>query len=293
MTRCCINAAGIYADYVAAMPGPPEFTIHPRKGELIIFDPAGSKKHPRMPVGTLATGQDPFTKGGGIMITNDGNPEWGPTAIELPDREDTSVTADGLEKVLAKFTPLIPGYKPGENVISYFAGVRAATYTEDFHIRPSATLKGLINVAGIQSPGLAAAPAIAEMVVRMVKEEGIILKENKTFQAVRRAPVRFRALSVKEKDTLIKNDPAYGRLVCRCEQVTEGEIIEAIRHPLPALTLDAIKRRTRAGMGRCQGGFCTPRLLDILARELGLPLIKLTKNGPGSELLKKSTRGRQ
>lgn len=290
IARWCINAAGVYAGRVAAMAGPPEFTIHPRKGELLIFDPESRPGHAAMATGILALGQDPYTKGGGTMLTVDGNPEWGPSAFEVPDPEDTAVTREGIDRVLEKFKPLLPGFNPGANLITYFAGVRAATYTEDFHIAPSRHMHGLLHVAGIQSPGLAAAPAIAELVLEILAREGLELVEKENYEPRRRSPLRFRELPSKEQNRLINKDPRYGHIVCRCEQITEAEIANALHRPVPALTLDAVKRRTRAGMGRCQGGFCTPRVLLIMARELGIPLEKLTKNGPGSPLFSRQTK---
>ena len=290
ITGCCINAAGVYADRVAAMAGPPEFTIHPRKGELLVFDPESTRNHAVMATGVLALGYDPYTKGGGTMITVDGNPEWGPTAYEIPDREDTAVTREGINRVLDKFKMLLPGYSPGAYLITYFAGIRAATYTEDFHIAPSRHLKGLINVGGIQSPGLAAAPAIAELVIDILRQEGLNLVESDSFVPRRLEMVHFKRLAVEQQNDLIRKNPRYGHIVCRCEHITEAEIVEALHRPVPALTLDAVKRRARAGMGRCQGSFCTPRVLLIMARELGIPLKSLTKNGPGSPLFSRPTK---
>lgn len=290
LTKYCINAAGVYAGRIAEMAGPPEFTIHPRKGELIIFDRESAFGHAAMATGILEMTRDPHTKGGGTMITVDGNPEWGPTAFEISDPEDTSVTREGLERIINKFAPLLPGFDARNSIITYFAGVRAATYTEDFHIAPSKHLQGLIHVAGIQSPGLAAAPAIAEMVLRLLAEEGLTLEEKENFNPRRHENPPFNSLSTREQNKLIQEDPRYGHIVCRCEHVTEKEIVDALYRPLPALTLDAVKRRTRAGMGRCQGGFCLPRLLPIISRELGIPLEKVTKSGPGSPLFSRRTK---
>ncbi len=290
LTGCCINAAGVYAGRIAGMAGPPEFTIHPRKGEFIIFDREAAPEHAAMATGILELSRDPFTKGGGTMLTVEGNPEWGPTAVEVCDPEDTSVSPEGITRLLEKFGPLIPGFDPRRALITFFAGVRAATYTEDFHIAPSGHLKGLIHVAGIQSPGLAAAPAIAEMVLHILKDEGLSLQEKKDFNPQRREPPPFSGLSPAEQNRLIRKDPRYGHIVCRCEQVTEKEIVDALHRPLPALTLDAVKRRTRAGMGRCQGGFCLPRVLSIIARELSIPPVQVTKSGPGSPLFSRRTK---
>lgn len=283
-TGCCINAAGVHAGHIAAMAGPPEFTIHPRKGELVIFDRELAEDHAAIATGILEFTRDPYTKGGGTMLTVSGNPEWGPTACEVCDPEDTAVSAEGLERILDKFAPLLPDFDARNAVINYFAGVRAATYTEDFHIAPSNCLRGLIHVAGIQSPGLAAAPAIAEMVLKILQQEGIELVEKESFNPRRHEPAPFSELPLREQNRLIGEDPRYGHIVCRCEQISEREIIDALNRPLPALTLDAVKRRTRAGMGRCQGGFCMPRVLGIISRELGIPPEQLTKSGPGSPL---------
>lgn len=291
LTRFCINAAGLYADRVAEMAGPPEFTLHPRKGELVIFDREFDPAlHPAMATGVLALGQDPHTKGGGTMLTVDGNPEWGPTAVETADREDTAVSREGLARILQKFGPLLPGYPARDSIITHFAGLRAATYTEDFHIAFSRHLKGLLHVAGIQSPGLAAAPAIAEYVLDLLHQEGLALEQKERFEPLRRDPVHFRDLSPEEKRDCIGRDPRYGNLICRCEQVSETEVIAALHRPVPARTLDAVKRRTRAGMGRCQGSFCAPRVIAIMARELAVPPETITKDGPGSHLFTRRTK---
>lgn len=280
--RLVVNCAGIRADEICAMADAREFTIHPRRGELLIFDRAAGD-HYRCAVSPFGLNIDPHTKGGGAMITVDGNPEWGPTAVEVPDRTDRRVERAGLERVLTKFQPVLPGFPARENLIAYFSGLRAATYHEDFHIGPSRFVRGLYNVAGIQSPGLAAAPAIAELVGAEVREL-LSLQERSDWNPVRHARRPLRELARAERDRLIAADPRYGRIVCRCETVSEGELVAAIHGPVPALTVDAVKRRTRAGMGRCQGGFCLPRVVQIMARELRIPAAAVTKAGPGSEL---------
>lgn len=289
--RLVINCAGINADEICALADAREFTIHPRRGELLIFDRAAGG-HYRCAVSPFGLDIDPHTKGGGAMITVDGNPEWGPTAVEVPDRVNRRVDRAGLERVLAKFGPVLPGFPARENIIAYFAGLRAATYHEDFHIGPSRFVRGLYNVAGIQSPGLAAAPAIAELVGGEVRDL-LSLEERSDWNPVRRARRPLRELARPERDRLIAADPRYGRIVCRCETVSEGEIVAAIRGSVPALTVDAVKRRTRAGMGRCQGGFCLPRTVQIMARELGIPAAAITKAGPGSELFAGQLRPRR
>jgi glycerol-3-phosphate dehydrogenase len=284
--KTIINAAGVYADVVAEMAGAREYTIHPRKGSILLFDKTeGYITHQ---LSELKFPQDPHTKGGGVLETVDGNMLWGPTAVEVPEREDTSVSRSELETIMEKYHPAVPEL-PLNSVITYFAGVRAATYTEDFVIGPS-RVTGFIHAAGIQSPGLTAAPVIARRVVDILRESGVSLKEKEGFNPVRKAPPVFKGLSAEEKAELIKRDSKYGHVVCRCEQVTEAEIVNAIHGLVPAVTVDAVKRRTRAGMGRCQGGFCGPRVAEILGRELDIPLEKVTKKGGGSYIVARKTK---
>ncbi len=278
-TRFVVNAAGVYADDVAEMAGVKEYTIHPRKGSILLFDKTDGYIQHQM--SALTFPQDPHTKGGGLLETVDGNMLWGPTAVEVFNKEDTSVTYEELESMVKKYYPVLPDF-PKKSVITYFAGVRAATYTEDFVIKASA-VHGVVHAAGIQSPGLTAAPKIAEMVVDILRDQGLPLQE-KRFDPVRKAPPVFSKVPAEEKKRLIKENPLYGNVVCRCEHVTEAEIVNAIHGLLPATTVDAVKRRTRAGMGRCQGGFCGPRVAAILARELAIPLEDVTKKGNGSHL---------
>jgi len=280
-TKFLVNAAGLYADDIAEMAGAREFTIHPRKGEMLIFDSKYSSlySHNLAPA-TLKT--DPYTKGGGIAIAVDGNSIWGPNAEEVSYKEDIGTTSEAMEIIWEKFSIFVPNI-PKEAMITAFAGLRAATYTEDFHIAPSQKVKELINVAGIQSPGTAAAPAISEMVLEILRKEGLRLEENPDFNPTRKAPPSFHSLPNKQREKLIAEDPEYGHVVCRCEHVTEGEVVEAIRRG--ATTLDGIKFRTRAGMGRCQGGFCTPHIIKILAKKLKIPVECVTKRGSDSELL--------
>lgn len=287
-TRYVINAAGLYADEIAELAGSPEFTIHPRKGEHILFD----RKYSNILTGCnadLSQPPDAHTKGGGTVLTVDGNLMIGPTAVEIPDKEDRTCTREGLNKMLTKFEPFI-AHMPKDSVIAYFAGVRAATYTEDFHIKPSRFTKGLINVGGIQSPGLASAPAIAEYVIEILQQEGLRLEGNPHFNPIRRSLPIFREQTKAGKQNLVEQDSRYGNIICRCEMVTEAEVVQAIHGVIPATTLDAIKRRTRAGMGRCQSGFCLPKVARILARELGVPIEQVTKDGAGSPLFVGETR---
>jgi len=278
--RYVVNAAGVYADIVARMVGDKSFTIHPRKGMLAIFD----KIHRDRLRSFLGTAPKGYSKGGGPMQTPEGNPLWGPSAWDVPDREDVSVDARDFEFVLSKGLRLAAGVELS-SMITYFSGVRAATYTEDFVIRPSWNAEGVVHVAGIQSPGLASAPAIAEMVLQIFQElePELVRREN----ALRRriAHRSFRHSTPQQQAELWRENAQFGHVVCRCETVTEAEVVEAVRGAIPAQTMDAVKRRTRAGMGRCQGGFCGPRVLGILARELGISPTEVTKKGRGSYIL--------
>jgi glycerol-3-phosphate dehydrogenase len=276
-TGLLINTAGLYADRIAEYAGDRFFTIHPRKGETIIFDKSYQPVRTVFaPVSIAAESQDTrYTKGGGIIPTTDGNLQFGPTAMEVCDREDVSTTAEGCDYLFDKFAPVLERLKPGYErpdkgkVIARFAGCRAATYKEDFIIEPSRKVRGLVHVAGIQSPGLASTPAIAERVKEIVREERHPSVNNK-FSPVRKGQVRFSELSLKEQDELIRANPRFGHIVCRCENVSEEEVVRALHGDVPARSLDGVKRRTRAGQGRCQGGFCTPRIVEIASREMNI-----------------------
>jgi glycerol-3-phosphate dehydrogenase len=231
-----------------------------------------------------------YSKGGGIIPTTDGHLQFGPTAVDVGDREDTSTTAAGLDLLFDRFAPLLERLKPGyekpnrSKVITQFAGCRAATYKEDFIIEPSRKVKGLVHVAGIQSPGLASAPAIAERVRDIVADEWRPT-ENSGYDPCRKRKKRFSEMDTREREELVRAHPVYGHIVCRCETASEGEIGDATRGPVPARSIDAVKRRTRAGMGRCQGGFCMPRVLDIISRETKIDKEMVTKNGGRSFVL--------
>lgn len=283
--RFVVNAAGLYADEISRLAGAEEYTITPRKGEYLLFDKTcgGLVKHAIFPT--------PSRISKGIMVcpTVDGNLFIGPNANDVSEKTDVGVTAEGLREIVAGGLKLLPRL-PLKEAITSFAGLRAVSHTDDFVIGASRRVKGFINVGGIQSPGLASAPAIAETVVEILREEGLPLVGKKDFVHGRPPKHRFRELPDRTRQELIERDPAWGRVVCRCELVTEAEVIEAIRRPPGARSLDGIKRRTRAGMGRCQGGFCSPRVLAILARELGLDPLEATKCGKGSEILKGRTK---
>ncbi|HEC76196.1 MAG TPA: FAD/NAD(P)-binding oxidoreductase [Thermoplasmatales archaeon] len=281
-TNFIVNSAGLYADEIAEMAGVREYTIHPKKGSTIIFDKE-TGNYINHSITFLKFPRVEHYKGGGIMLTVDGNIQWGPTIVEVEDKEDTSVTAEEIEHILKYYSHLLPNF-PKNKVIAYFAGVRASTFTEDFFIEASKKVKGFIHVAGIQSPGLAASPAIAEMVVRILKNEGLFMKRKKNFNPYGRQRIHFRELNIEEKKRLVEKNALYGRIVCRCEEVSEAEIVDAIHGKIPAFSVDAIKRRTRAGMGRCQGAFCLPRIVSIISRETGIPPEKIVKDGKDSNL---------
>ncbi|MBN2051506.1 MAG: NAD(P)/FAD-dependent oxidoreductase [Spirochaetales bacterium] len=278
-----INAAGIWADRIAQYAGDRFFSLHYRKGVDCILDKKTGALQQR------ATGMPELfqlrakTKGGGIVPTTEGNLLIGPTAEEIPYREEYSTSQTDIDALMSRLN-LNRALKK-EDIITYFAGVRACTWKEDFIIEPSRKVDNLIHAAGIQSPGFASAPAIAEDVaafaVEALKLQRTVM-ENRCFNPRREAPVNPRNLSPQERTKLIQSDPAYGRVICRCEGVSEGEVRDALRSSVPAMTLDGIKRRTRAGMGRCHGGFCTPRILEIMSAELKEPMERLTKRGAGS-----------
>jgi len=289
-TRILVNAAGLYADRIAEFAGDRFFTIHPRKGETIIFDKSYQPVQTVLASFSMAGERDPYSKGGGIIPTIDGNLQFGPTAEEVCDSEDVSTTFTGLETLFSKFAPFLERLKPQyekpdkSKIITHFAGCRAATYKEDFIIEPSKKVKGLVHVAGIQSPGLASAPAIAERVKDIVIQEWHPA-ENPHFEPMRKRSKHFSELDPRERAELIRINPLYGHIVCRCEHASEGEIIDALHRSIPAKSIDAIKRRTRAGMGRCQGGFCMPRVLEIISREANIEKELVTKSGGESLIL--------
>lgn len=296
-TKILINAAGLYADKIAEYAGDRFFTIHPRKGETIIFDKSYQPVRTVFaPIAMAAmAAQSKYTKGGGIIPTTDGNLQFGPTAIEVCDREDVATTAEGCDSLFNRFAPLLERLKPGYEkpdkgkIITQFAGCRAATYKEDFIIEHSRKVRGLVHVAGIQSPGLASTPAIVERVKEIVREEWHPSTSG-NFNPIRKRQVRFSELSLREQDELIRSNPLYGHILCRCENVSEAEVVRALHVPVAARSLDGVKRRTRAGQGRCQGGFCMPRIVEIISREMGIGKEQVVKSEGKSYILSGKTR---
>lgn len=307
--RVVVNAAGVYADVVAEMADDRTFTIHPRVGTNVVMD----KK-----VGWMVNtsmGKTPFTltphqledipgdavsfvkatlasakshsKGIALIHTVDGNMLVGPNADETPDREDVSTSREVVEHVIANQQEVQPELRASD-AIAYFTGVRSPTYEEDFVVRPGIRTRNVFEAAGIQSPGLTAAPAIAVDIALWVCDylgEQMEVRDNPDFDPVRHAPPVLRELSLEERDELIRERPDYGEIVCRCEEISRGEIVDALRSPLPVYTVDAVKRRVRPGMGRCQGAFCLPAVMRIIAEEAGIPYEDVVKAGSRSRIV--------
>ncbi|OFW58572.1 MAG: hypothetical protein A2W01_11000 [Candidatus Solincola sediminis] len=284
-TGIVINAAGLFADEVAEMAGAGGFKIHPRKGATLLFDRDATAEYVRSSVAEfrLPGRKKRLSKGGGAMPTLEGNLQLGPTAIETNDKYDTSISAEEIEEIFERFYYLFPEF-PRSAMISAFSGIRAPTLEEDFVIGASDETHGFINVAGIQSPGLASAPAIAEMVIEILHGLGLQKQRRSDFDPIRPAPLKFSELSDHERDALIASDPRWGHILCRCEYVTEAEVVNALHGIIPATNMDAVKRRTRVGMGRCQGGFCGSRVAAIIASEMGIAITEVTKDGKGSQV---------
>jgi len=276
--KVVINAAGVYADELNNMVSECKLHITARKGEYCLLDKdAGT--HVKHTIFQL-----PSKMGKGVLVTPTvhGNLLVGPTAIDVEDKESLSTTGEGLAS-LAITSALSVKNVPMRQVITSFSGLRAHEAGDDFVIGEAQDAKGFINVAGIESPGLTSAPAIGEMVAGLVKEM-LSLAEKENFVAKRTGILRPETLTLEERNALIKEQPAYGNIICRCEMISEGEILDAIHRPLGARSLDGVKRRTRAGMGRCQAGFCSPRTMEILEREIGMSMFDITKNGVGSNI---------
>jgi glycerol-3-phosphate dehydrogenase len=267
-----INCAGVFSDDIAKLVGDGSFSVRPRRGEYMLLDKECGE------IVSHTVFRCPSKMGKGVLVspTVDGNLLLGPTAEDIDDKDDTSTTPAGLSRLSALAGEQVKGIHLGK-VITSFTGLRATGSTGDFII--NSPCDGFINCAGVESPGLTSAPAIAKYVVEMLEKAGAELPLNESFNGTRKPLHYFRELGIDEKNEIIKNNPDYAHVVCRCETVTAGEIIEAIRtNPRPT-SIDGIKRRTRASMGRCQGGFCTPYMVELLAREMGVPVTEITKSG--------------
>ncbi len=269
-----INCAGVYSDEVAAMADMGGFSVAPRRGEYMLLD----KECGSLVSHTIF--RCPSRMGKGILVspTVDGNLLLGPTAEDIEDKEDKSTTAAGLAKVRLQAGEQVKGISFGK-VITSFTGLRSVGSTGDFIINEK---DGFVNCAGIESPGLSSAPAIGEYVRELLASSGLKLVKKESFNGSRRPMHYFKECTDEEKNAIIAKDPSYAHIICRCEMTSEGEIVEAIRTNPGATDLDGVKRRTRSGMGRCQGGFCSPYVVEILARELGKDYTEITKFGGDS-----------
>lgn len=288
--RMVINCAGVYADKVAEMAGDRFFTIHPRRGTNSILDKKTGARFDSIAsvVGAKSPGHT-HTKGGGILHTAHDNLLVGPDAVETWERENTATSRESIERVFAKQKITMPTLSE-KDIITYFTGVRAPTYEEDFIIEAGRKTENIYHVAGIQSPGLTTAPAVAEDVAQAVA--GMLDAEaNAEFDPVRHAPPHLAAMSDEERAELIKKNPDYGVIVCRCEEVSRGEILDALNSPICVPTVDGVKKRVRPGMGRCQGGFCSPLVTQIIAEYLGVPLTEVRKSSADAPIVFESRKG--
>lgn len=285
-SKYIVNCAGIYADKINNMISKKKFTIVPKRGQYYLLD-----KDARNIVNTILF-QCPTELGKGVVVapTVHENIIIGPDNEGINKKEDTNTTANRLEYVKETATKSLK-YIPFNKNITNFAGIRAEPSTKDFIIGEAKDAKGFINVAGIKSPGLSSAPAIAEYVINIIHNINNGLEEKSNFNPYRRKVIRFAELNNDERAKLIKKDPRYGRIICRCENITEGEIVDAIHRKAGARTVDGVKRRARPGSGRCQGGFCMPRVMEILARELEIDILDVVKDGKKSKILTDVTKG--
>lgn len=291
--KVVINAAGVFCEEIAKMAEDRFYSIHPRKGTNLILD-----KKAAYQVNTIASLLGTFStkshsKGGGLVSTIDGNLLVGPDAMETYCKEDYTTERKSIEQTVDKQKKASPLLNSND-AITWFSGIRAATYEEDFVIEKGRKTKNLVHAAGIQSPGLTAAPAIGVSVARMAVEllqtkKHIGKKEN--FNPIRKPIKRLAAFSDERRDLWIKENPDYGIIVCRCEEISKGEIKEALNRAVPCDTLDGIKRRVRPGMGRCQGGFCGPLVTKIISEEKGIPLSEVNKSSGDSNLFFGRTKG--
>lgn len=280
--RYVVNCAGIYAEDVYRMTARPPFQTIPTRGAYYLLDKSSGNLVSRVIF------QCPTALGKGVLIapTVHGNLLAGPNAEEISDAADKAVTAASLDTVADSARKSVPSLDLRQSIRN-FAGIRANTTMDDFLIEASSA--HILHTAGIRSPGLSAAPAIAEYAAEKLAEMGLSLKPRQGFDGTRRVH-RFRHLSPEEKQALIRENPLYGRVICRCETITEGEIVDAIHSPIPPCSIDGIKRRAGAGMGRCQGGFCGPRVLEILSRELGVAQKDILQDQDGTYLITGETK---
>jgi glycerol-3-phosphate dehydrogenase len=279
--RYVINAAGVRGDVIHNMVSPPAFAIYPYRGEYYLLEKSEGKLVNRIIF------QCPTPAGKGVLVapTVHGNLITGPNSGTCDDADDTAVSAEGLEDVAAKAQKSVPAINFRANIRN-FAGLRAASDKDDFIIAGAEGAPGFFDAAGIKSPGLSAAPAIAKRLLELLAGEGLAFEPKENPVDTRRR-IRFADLSPKERIELVQKNPAYGRVICRCETVTEGEILDSLAAPIPPRTLDGVKRRCNPGMGRCQGGFCGPRILELLSDHYGLEPEEILQDRSGSFVLTK------
>lgn len=304
--KVVINAAGVFADKIAKMANDQTFTIHPRKGSYMVIDKKkgdisktslGKAPYTISPyqdseigksltkaIKTILSNLHSHSKGIGVIHTIDNNILLGPEALETPDRESTQTDKETIDKLFSIQHEVVPSINKSD-IITYFSGVRSATYEEDFVVRQGIKTKNIFEMAGIQSPGITAAPAIAIDIAKWTIKylnESIKVEENKDFNPIHKFPPVIRELDDDTRDKLIKENPDYGEIVCRCEEVSKGEIIDCLKSSLPVYNLDAVKRRVRPGMGRCQGGFCSPTVMKIISEVSNKDIKDITKKSSNS-----------
>lgn len=279
-TEYVINAAGLYCDDMDAMLGKSEFFVNPRKGQFFVLDKqtACRVNHIVLPIPTKQT------KGKLVSPTIHGNMLAGPTAEDLTDKSDTSTTMAGLDSIEADVRNLVPGLRLSD-IITLYAGLRPRRNPDGLHVRTYDDVHGYVSLSGVRSTGLTASLSLGKYVLQLLEDMGLKAPRSDHFVPHGAGIRRFCDEAPQAQAALLQKDPRYGRIVCRCEKVTEGDIVAAIHRPIPALSLDALKRRLQAGMGRCQGGFCGPRLIEILSRERGIPPTEVTKMGGGSFMI--------
>lgn len=275
-----VNAAGLYADKFHNMVSENKINIKPRRGDYILLD----NEVKNIVSSTIFALPSKYGKGILVTPTVHGNIMIGPTAIDIEDKEGVNTTSEGLNQIIEKSKLTVKNI-PYNKVITSFAGLRPREDGHEFIIKEVEDCENFIDCAGIESPGLASSPAIGVMTANILREKAD-LKPKSDFIEKRKGIKKFMSLTNEEKNKLIKENPLYGHIICRCEKITEGEIVEAIRNPIGARSLDGVKRRVRAGLGRCQGGFCSPKIMEILARELNMNISNITKSKKGSEILK-------
>ena len=281
--RLVVNAAGVFSEEIAKLADDHFFSIHPRKGTNIILDKKAGYLVKTIASSLGSVDKSGHSKGGGIVHTVDGNLLVGPNAVETCERENFETDRDSVARIFEKQRLTCPGLSE-KDIITYFTGIRAAAYEEDFIIGFGHFTDNIIHAAGIQSPGLTAAPAIAVAIANMAAEY-LGAEPNGAFNPIRKGIIRTADLPLDERNKLIEKDPDYGVIVCRCEEVSRGEIRDALHRSVPCDSVDGVKRRVRAGMGRCQGGFCGPAVAQMISHELGIPIEQVRKSAYHSELL--------